>query len=403
MKKFDVFQLTDGTYRAIKYGFSWPALFFTWIWCFFTARLYGWGCVFIGVMFVGKVFDTIESEPVGSDGANIAFGIATIHFFIVVSLGVWFAFNANEFRRSKYTQMGYSLVRKKVDAADGESAISIARKDNKGTEEGGFHRTPTGRKDVRKEHHTPEKYLLPKEGSNASFSSGGNWFPTTLTTTNDEPSSTKTTITPDPKTKAVLPEEANKDLETNLEEGISSSEVDTAIWETLLEFDPRVKAGFDELRGLGREFQVSFAQRVVAASPSDRDVEGIVAAVKSEYQDRYKISDREEINQALMEAVELGPEAEKEFRRVIEIVGSECDLDHLLATIKNKPEDSVKMKGDYSTLYYGFCIKEMQKIHDRNISKFRVINPSGQWEPTSFVSEKSAKRFIDETRRLRRV
>lgn len=131
MKKFDVFELQDGSYRAIKYGFNWPSFFFTWIWCFFVARLYGWGCVWIGVIFLGAVLGSVENQMVRSNPEG-ALLLSFVDIAAIIGFGIYFSYNANNFRRRKYIENGYTRLCEKIQAPNRDKAISIARQDNRG-------------------------------------------------------------------------------------------------------------------------------------------------------------------------------------------------------------------------------------------------------------------------------
>jgi len=137
--------MPDGSYRAIKYGFNWPSFFFGWIWCFFVARLYGWGSLWIGVILVSGVLEAAEDQLTRSD-PNAALVLILFNAAAVVAFSIYFAYNANNFRRRKYIQKGYTRLREKIEASNRDQAISIARKDNNGAEEDevGLKQTSTG-------------------------------------------------------------------------------------------------------------------------------------------------------------------------------------------------------------------------------------------------------------------
>jgi hypothetical protein len=46
------------------------------------------------------------------------------------SFAIWFASNANNFRRNNYTQVGYEILKKNVSASDRHQAIAKAREDS---------------------------------------------------------------------------------------------------------------------------------------------------------------------------------------------------------------------------------------------------------------------------------
>jgi len=126
MKTFDVFQLPNGSYRAIKYGFNWAPLFFSWIWCFFIAKIYGWGSACLSFFIIGRLVGTLIDPT--HNPSDLFFLILVFGVF-EFSFAIWFAANANNFRRKKYTELGYKLVQKLVSAPNRHQAILIANKD----------------------------------------------------------------------------------------------------------------------------------------------------------------------------------------------------------------------------------------------------------------------------------
>ena len=127
MKKFDVFQLPDDGYLAIKHGFNWTPLFFGWIWCFFAAKLYGWGNVCLGIFVIGRIVGTAINP---SHNPSDFFWLILVYSAFELSFAIWFAANANNIRRNKYTQLGYKILQKSVYASDQYQAVSKAREDS---------------------------------------------------------------------------------------------------------------------------------------------------------------------------------------------------------------------------------------------------------------------------------
>ena len=127
MKKFDVFQLPDSGYLAIKHGFNWTPLFFGSIWCFFVAKLYGWGSLCLGMFVVGRIVGTVINP---SHNPNDCFWLIAVYSLFEISFAIWFAANANSFRINKYTELGYRILQKNVYASDRQQAVSKAREDS---------------------------------------------------------------------------------------------------------------------------------------------------------------------------------------------------------------------------------------------------------------------------------
>jgi hypothetical protein len=125
MKTFDVFKLSGGSYHAIKHGFNWTTLFLPWIWCFFVAKLYVWGSVCFGVFVIGRLFGTLI---IPSHNPSDFFWLILVCGVFEFCFAVWFAANANNFRRDKYKELEYQLVQRQVKALNRRQAIAIARK-----------------------------------------------------------------------------------------------------------------------------------------------------------------------------------------------------------------------------------------------------------------------------------
>lgn len=399
MKKFDVFQLPDGSYRAIKYGFNWPSFFFNWIWCLFVARLYGWGGVWFGVLLLSGAFDRIASEPTTStSGASLAAGIALINFVVVVGFGVWFSFNANEFRRRKYAQLGYTLLLQQVDAPNRENAISTARQKNpdqavpipqpnrnvaKGSQE---HRksTPKGaiicsscgeetfanRPFCGKCGKPVESYIPPTKQPAAHHngrSSGAITCPScgeetfanrpfcgkcgkSLTEDNSEDAIKNKSD--DTSTEVKQDQSDHDGLATDQGETIGASmtgEDWSDEFSILFEYDPIVKECHDELENINPQLSNQFREEVA----SDRKkASAIRDRLKEEHEKKLNPYTSGKLNEGLSEVRLLGPKAEVEFIRVIEVMGEDIDVDEVVGRLKEKYGDLLPPDDDRAELEY---------------------------------------------------
>ena len=306
MKKFDVFQLPDGSYRAIKYGFNWPSFFFTWIWCFFVARLYGWGIVWVVVWFAGKVLDAISSDLVRYDaGSSSATAILFVSFVAFVGLGIWFSSNANDFRRRKYIQMGYSLVCKEIDAPNQDNAISKVQQEGPATKGEESHQFSPDLGDVVEQVRSSQTIAGSGEESKSTSLRGIN-------------------------------EHSERTLRARGANGMSQS-TEKSIWSEefniLYEYATPVKECHDELEAIEPQLSEKFREEVVLdrkKAPEIRD------RLKAEHEENIKPFASEDLNKAFAEARLLGPNAEEEFTRIVEVMGEDIDVDDVSQRLKKK-------------------------------------------------------------------
>jgi hypothetical protein len=322
MKKFDVFQLPDGSYRAIKYGFSWPSLFLTWIWCFFVARLYGWGSIWIGVFVVGRVIGRAIDQ---TNDSSDYLAVILISGAIEIGFAIWFASNANEYRRSKYLEMGYVLVQKLIEAPNSDQAISIARQGNDKVEVGQTHPEET----AENSHRTPNQIDEHLEGP---ISSGGSQI-----------TSSTETIPPSTPTSPQRAMEMTKEIPTDVAaKNDPTSEISNATesvkgwseeFQILNEYDASVKECHDELEDLDRHLAEQFREEVV----SDRKKAAVIRdRLKAEHEKQINPYTSEALNVALAEARLLGLEAEEEFTRVVEVMGEDIEVEDVLRRLEDK-------------------------------------------------------------------
>jgi hypothetical protein len=88
MRTFDVYSHPSHGYIAIKQGFSWPALFFSWLWAFIK-RMWRYEVGFlIAIDFLGIFAIIFEKE--GSTAGTL------LIVLLQIALAIFFAVKANE-------------------------------------------------------------------------------------------------------------------------------------------------------------------------------------------------------------------------------------------------------------------------------------------------------------------
>lgn len=142
MRVFDVYSHPVEGYQAVKQGFSWPALFFTFIWAF-VKKMAALGFIVLAVMLamygLERYVDSLEGTESGVEaisGASNYSGIKVIQ--IVVGLGnlavaIFIGFKGNNWRRKNLTGRGFTFV-KAVLAASPNVAIASASADSTGSD-----------------------------------------------------------------------------------------------------------------------------------------------------------------------------------------------------------------------------------------------------------------------------
>jgi hypothetical protein len=122
-------------------------------------------------------------------------------------------------------------------------------------------------------------------------------------------------------------------------------------FQILNEYDPVVRECHDELEDLEPQLSSQFREEVV----SDRKkAAGIRDRLKAEHEKKLKPYASESLNEALAEARLLGPNAEKEFTRVIEVMGEDIDVENVFLRLKEKYDLSTPPdKDDFKLEYWG--------------------------------------------------
>ena len=99
MKSFDIFSNALGETQVVKQGFSWPGLFFSWIWGF-VAKLWIHASVMLGAALV------LAAIP----------GTSLI-------VGVFAGFMGNDWRRANLRTRGFNLI-VTIEAESAEAALN---------------------------------------------------------------------------------------------------------------------------------------------------------------------------------------------------------------------------------------------------------------------------------------
>ena len=121
MKKFDVYSHPTHGFVAVKNGFSWPGLFFTWIWMLFCRMWLASGVVIAIswglwlVMNLIPVSDDVE-DFTGELAILAVFGLGLVVNLVVGKMG-------NAWRRSSLGKRGFAHV-KSVQAGSVDAAIA---------------------------------------------------------------------------------------------------------------------------------------------------------------------------------------------------------------------------------------------------------------------------------------
>ena len=367
MKIFDVFQLPDGSYRAVKYGYSWPSFFFNWIWCFFFARLYGWGAVWIGVWFISGVVDKIVGEPTVSDeAASLALGIGLTSSVIMIGFGVWFSFNANEFRRRKYAQLGYSLVRRQAEAANQNQAIFTARQEKSTTKDEKLNEVPPIEKNVGQPNTPVATASTPRHVSRSAKNE-------VLSDKMGHSDTEQISKMPDMLIRKM--ELENNDVDPKNDPVPETSDVSESDdgwsdeFKILYEYDPIVKECHDELEDLGPQLSAEFQEEVVSDRKKATDIRDRLKAAQEE---KMKPYGSESLNEALATARLLGPGAEEEFSRVVAVMGEDIEVEDVLGRLTEKHGISVSPEDIDADLEYWDIVEHGDEYF--SVGRFNFTN-----------------------------
>lgn len=116
MKQFKIYANLQGTYEAVKQGWSWPAFFFVSIWALVN-KMWALGFGVITVFFVLVVIEDAAGWRLGQ-GINILSNIG------VLVLSIVFGVKGNTWRESNLTSRGFTF-KDTITAENSEGAIAL--------------------------------------------------------------------------------------------------------------------------------------------------------------------------------------------------------------------------------------------------------------------------------------
>lgn len=119
-----------------------------------------------------------------------------------------------------------------------------------------------------------------------------------------------------------------------------------------IEYRPEAKAAFDSIHSLPKTFRRRFLQ-LLDANPQG-PVDQYLGAVREQYERWLNPYGSKKINLVLQEARELGPRAEREFRKVMDILGESADP---VAVLKKVHKEIGPAPGETSTPLDRLCHK----------------------------------------------
>ncbi len=102
MITFDVYKHPVLGYRAVKQGFSWPALFFSVLWAF-VKGIWGLGLVIFGVLLLLHLFRWALIGEVGDEGAALV-------YVLIAGVIIYVGFKANDWWRRDLENRGFKQV-----------------------------------------------------------------------------------------------------------------------------------------------------------------------------------------------------------------------------------------------------------------------------------------------------
>jgi len=153
-----------------------------------------------------------------------------------------------------------------------------------------------------------------------------------------------------------------------------------------IEYRPEAKVAFESLRKLPKKFKIRFLE-LLNENPKGI-VEEYVSVVQNEYTTWLNPYDRKELNEALQKVRAIGPNAEEEFKSVIDILGESANPDTVVKKIiSTTPSALVE---DENSALYELC----RKYNDNTIGLMNRLGVSYN-KGGYYYNEKRYDKFVD--------
>jgi uncharacterized protein DUF2628 len=114
MRNYDVFKGNNNNFRAVKKGFSWPALFFNWLWAILNG-LPVHGIIILLIL----IIVSIASNKVVKLGGFIPFVVLKL---LGIGIVIYIGSKGNDWLKNKLIEEGYKYI-KTVEFLSMEKAI----------------------------------------------------------------------------------------------------------------------------------------------------------------------------------------------------------------------------------------------------------------------------------------
>ena len=179
----------------------------------------------------------------------------------------------------------------------------------------------------------------------------------------------------DPAPEELAPEEirVKEPVPEQTEQPAGDPEIlEDEIWRTHYDYLDAVRTIFDRLAASGEHMAVDFATRYMA-DPKGSNLEEIVARILEEEKQRNRFSDNDEVEAAHEAMTEYSEDAVAEFRRVINILGEDVDLN----AITQKIRERFPKADNRSSVIDPFQMNESQIICELRGKGFEIIAPAG--------------------------
>jgi uncharacterized protein DUF2628 len=103
MRKYDFFEGSNNNFRAVKKGFSWPALFFNWLWAILNG-LPVHGIIILLIL----IIVSIASNKVVKLGGFIPFVVLEL---LGIGIVIYIGSKGNDWLKNKLIEEGYKYIK----------------------------------------------------------------------------------------------------------------------------------------------------------------------------------------------------------------------------------------------------------------------------------------------------